>query len=165
MTPEEIRLHIFYSGWASRKLLDAALALSEEEQHREFGVSHKSLIGTLEHIFFADRIWFSRTVDPRVIKGAFGEFSPGETLATEWPRIQKRWESWATALTHQDIVKTIEYKDLKGNEYRTPVWQIALHLVNHATLHRGQAMSLLRQLGVAPPPTDLIFYYREIKVK
>ncbi len=27
-------------------------------QHREFGVSHKSLFGTLEHIFFADRIWF-----------------------------------------------------------------------------------------------------------
>ena len=32
MTAEEIRLHIFYSGWASRRLLDAALALTEEEQ-------------------------------------------------------------------------------------------------------------------------------------
>jgi len=38
-------------------------------------------------------------------------------------------------------------------------------VVNHATLHRGQAMSLLRQLGVAPPPTDLMFYYREINAK
>ena len=69
MTAEELRLHVFYSGWASRKLLDAALTLSEEEQRREFGVSHKSLLGTLEHIFFADRIWFARTVDPRVHQG------------------------------------------------------------------------------------------------
>jgi uncharacterized damage-inducible protein DinB len=165
MTAEELRLHISYSGWASRKLLDAAFALSQEDRHREFGVSHKSLAGTLEHIFFADRIWFARTVDPRVVRGGFGEFGPGETIETEWPPLQKRWEDWAAALSQPDLVRVVEYKDLKGNPYRTPVWQIVLHVVNHATLHRGQAMSLLRQLGVAPPPTDLIFYYREIKGK
>jgi uncharacterized damage-inducible protein DinB len=158
MTAEEIRLHIFYSGWASRKLLDAALALPEEQQHREFGVSHKSLMGTLEHIFLADRIWLSRTVDPRVLQSQ-------EAFPAAWHSVQQRWERWASSLTHQEIVRTVDYKDLKGNPHRTPVWQIALHLVNHATLHRGQAMSLLRQLGVAPPPTDLIFYYREIKAK
>jgi uncharacterized damage-inducible protein DinB len=158
MTAEEIRLHIFYSGWASRKLLDAALALPEEQQCREFGVSHKSLMGTLEHIFLADRIWFARTVDPSVLQ------SEG-TLPVAWPLIQKRWEDWAAAVTPEEIVRIVDYKDLKGNPHSTPVWQIALHVVNHATLHRGQAMSLLRQLGVAPPPTDLIFYYREIKVK
>lgn len=158
MTAEEIRLHIFYSGWASHKLLDAALAVSEEERNREFGVSHKSLMGTLEHIFLADRIWFSRVADPRVLQSE-------ETFVTAWAQIQKRWEEWAAALSHQDIMRIVDYKDLKGNPHRTPVWQIALHVVNHATLHRGQAMSLLRQLGVAPPPTDLIFYYREIKAK
>jgi uncharacterized damage-inducible protein DinB len=158
MTPENIRLHISYSGWASRRLLDAALALPEEQQRREFGVSHKSLIGTLEHIFFADRIWFARTVDPSVLESE-------ETLSLAWPLLQKRWEDWAAALTPEEIMRVIDYKDLKGNPHSTPVWQIALHVVNHATLHRGQAMSLLRQSGVAPPPTDLIFYYREIKVK
>ena len=158
MTAEEIRSHILYSGWASRKLLDAALALPEEQQSREFGVSHNSLIGTLEHIFLADRIWFSRVADPRVLKSE-------ETFVTAWPQIQKRWEDWTAALTHQDILRVVDYTDLKGNPHRTPVWQIALHVVNHATLHRGQAMSLLRQLGAAAPPTDLIFYYREIKAK
>jgi len=155
MTPEDIRLHISYSGWASRKLLDAALALPEEHQHREFGVSHKSLMGTLEHIFLGDRIWLARTFDPSVLES-------GETLAVAWPLIQKRWEDWAAAVTPEEILRIVEYKDLKGNLHRTPVWQIALHVVNHATLHRGQAMSLLRQLGVASPPTDLMFYYREI---
>jgi uncharacterized damage-inducible protein DinB len=162
MTSDEIRQHISYSTWASNKLLNAALELSEEQQRRDFGVSHQTLLGTLEHIFFADRIWCARAVDPNVIRGAFAEFSPGETLATEWPKVQQRWERWAAALTHQNLVRTVDYKDVKGNAHRTPVWQIVLHVVNHATLHRGQAMSLLRQLGVAPPPTDLIFYYREM---
>jgi uncharacterized damage-inducible protein DinB len=158
MTAEEIRLHLSYSGWASRKLLDAALALSEEQQHREFGVSHKSLMGTLEHTFLADRGWFARTVDPRVLQSE-------EPFSIAWPKLQKRWEDWAAALSHPDIVRIVDYKDLKGNPHRTPVWQIVLHVVNHATLHRGQAMSLLRQLGAEAPPTDLIFYYRETKGK
>jgi uncharacterized damage-inducible protein DinB len=161
MTAEEIRLHISYSGWASRKLLEATLALPEEQQSREFGVSHKTLMGTLEHTYLGDRIWFSRIADPRVLQIE-------DPLPVAWPKVQKRWEDWAAAISHQDIVKNIEYKDLKGDSHRTPVWQIVLHVVNHATLHRGQAMSLLRQLGVSAPPTDLIYYYREnasIKVK
>jgi uncharacterized damage-inducible protein DinB len=46
----------------------------------------------------------------------------------------------------------------------SPIWQIVLHLVNHATLHRGQVMAMLRQLGAVPPPTDLMVYYREQKI-
>jgi uncharacterized damage-inducible protein DinB len=152
MTPEEIRQHIFYSSWASKKLIDAAAALSEEQRNQDFGVSHKSLTGTLEHIHFADRVWLARIADPRV-------------LDLGWAEVRKRWENWASAVSHQDIVKNIDYTDLKGNLHRTPAWQIVLHVVDHATLHRGQAISILRQLGVTPPQTGLIGYYREIKVK
>jgi uncharacterized damage-inducible protein DinB len=36
------------------------------------------------------------------------------------------------------------------------------HVVNHASYHRGQVTTLLRQLGAAPPKsTDLITFYRE----
>jgi uncharacterized damage-inducible protein DinB len=36
-----------------------------------------------------------------------------------------------------------------------------MHVVNHATLHRGQIVGMLRQLGVTPPATDIVFYYYE----
>jgi uncharacterized damage-inducible protein DinB len=36
-----------------------------------------------------------------------------------------------------------------------------VHVVNHATLHRGQVVGMLRQLGIRPPATDLVFYYYE----
>ena len=39
------------------------------------------------------------------------------------------------------------------------VEQIVLHLVNHGTLHRGQVMGMIRQLGIVPPGTDLMHYY------
>ena len=74
----------------------------------------------------------------------------------------QKWISWADTLTDADIERVIEYKALDGKPLRTPLWQIILHVVNHATLHRGQAMAMLRQLGVKPPGTDLIYYYREL---
>jgi uncharacterized damage-inducible protein DinB len=66
-------------------------------------------------------------------------------------------DGWSDA----DLLRTIAYTDMQGNPYESPLWQIVMHVVNHATLHRGQVMAMFRQLGLAPPPTDLMFYYRE----
>jgi uncharacterized damage-inducible protein DinB len=34
-------------------------------------------------------------------------------------------------------------------------------MVNHTTYHRGQAVTMLRQLGYAAPSTDLIYWLLE----
>jgi uncharacterized damage-inducible protein DinB len=34
-----------------------------------------------------------------------------------------------------------------------------LHVVNHSTLHRGQIITMLRQLGLQPPNNDLMTYF------
>ena len=34
------------------------------------------------------------------------------------------------------------------------VEQVVLHLVNHGTLHRGQVMGMIRQLGIVPPGAE-----------
>jgi uncharacterized damage-inducible protein DinB len=47
--------------------------------------------------------------------------------------------------------------------YSLPLVQQMLHVVNHATLHRGQVVGMMRQLGITPPPTDLLFYLMETK--
>jgi len=49
-----------------------------------------------------------------------------------------------------------------GVRWAQPFWQSFQHLVNHGTYHRGQVITMLRQLGVnGPPSTDLIAFYRE----
>ncbi len=157
MTADEARKHIRYSTWASRRLMDAALALDAEQRHRAMNVSHKSVHDTLAHILMADRIWLAR-VSGRVLSNPMEQT---EAVEAEWPRVQQQWEALADAWNEADLVRVVVYKDMKGNPYETPLWQIVMHVVNHATLHRGQVMAMFRQLGVAPPPTDLIFYYRE----
>lgn len=161
MTADELRAHIRYSGWASRKLLDAAQKLDEEHLTREMGASHHSLLQTLAHIHYGDRVWFSRVVDPAIEVYPTTSLLPLPRLDEEWTVIQKRWEEWAGTLTDADVGNVASYKNFKGETEQIPVCKILMHVVNHATLHRGQAMAMLRRLGVQPPGTDLIYYYRE----
>ena len=58
---------------------------------------------------------------------------------------------------------SIEYRLLSGQPAANRAWHIVQHLVNHATYHRGQVTTMLRQLGAAPPEAlDLIAFYREV---
>jgi uncharacterized damage-inducible protein DinB len=154
MTPAEVQLHIRYTNWASRRLLDAVAALSPEDRGRDNGISHGSILGTLAHVQFGDWIWYTRVVEPMD--------RPADTLEAlqqAWPEVQRRWEAWSDTVTDADLARYLPFKRLNGAEAGAPVWQIVMHVVNHGTLHRGQVMGMLRQLGVAPPPTDLLAYY------
>ena len=68
---------------------------------------------------------------------------------------------YVSKLTQQDLERVIRYKNLTGEEFSNPLWQILHQLSNHATYHRGQIVTLLRQLGAKPVSTDLIVFYRE----
>ncbi len=157
MTPAEIRTHLKYSTWASQRVFEAAKKLNPDDLTRSVGASHGSILGTLSHIHFADRIWYSRVVDPNepVIRD-----SDLATLEKEWPAIQRKWEAWAEGIQDADLGRLIPSKSPDGITYQVPAEKVVLHLVNHNTLHRGQVMGMIRQLGIAPPATDLMMYYR-----
>ena len=160
---QTLRLHLSYTAWASRKLVDAAARLTEEERSRDFKHADRSVLGTLAHIYAADRVWLGR------IQGnPPAQFLDPETdlqmvtLETEWPALLARWIEWVDTQTDESLREPLHYKDLKGNAYQTPLWQVVLHVVNHATHHRGQVSAMIRAMGHTPPGVDLIFYYREL---
>jgi len=151
---------INYSEWASHRLLDAAATLETDELTRDHGTADKSVLGALVHTFAADRHWLARVrlQNP----GRFIEESDYslDVLRQDWPVLFQGWRVWLTSLSNEDLAAGIHYSDLKGRPFATPAWQIILHVVNHATHHRGQVSGFLRKMGHRPPPVDLIVYYR-----
>ncbi|MBM3739644.1 MAG: DUF664 domain-containing protein [Acidobacteria bacterium] len=162
LLPDVILTHLNYTAWASTRLVEAAAALSEEELTRDFGTADKSVLGTLVHVLAADRIWHSRVIGaPRTTFIDPEDYSL-KVLQTEWPVVHEKWAGYAAGITPESAAQVIEFKDLRGNPHRQPLWQILLHMVNHGTHHRGQAVGFLRTMGHKPPALDLIFYYRSI---
>jgi len=153
-----LRSHLDFSSWASRQLMEAAVSLPLEEANRDLRTSYQSIAGTLAHIYKADRIWLDRIHARQTFQ--FSDDFSLDALVTEWPALHASWREWAAGLDDDGFQRVAAYRLLSGDPGESPLWQIVLHVVNHASYHRGQIVTMLRQLGRTPPSTDLIRYYR-----
>lgn len=161
MVTDALVLQLRYSAWASRRVLESTVALSSEELHRDLGGSYGCLYDTLAHIFQADSIWWDRLMLKPT--GDISVYDPPDELAElskRWLTVLDTYVSWAEKLPPADWDRIVPHRNIKGEPFEAPVWQIVLHVVNHASYHRGQVTTMLRQLGRAPIGTDLIAYYR-----
>jgi len=157
-----LRSCLAYSAWASARLITAASQLTAEELTRDFGTADRNVIGTLAHIFGADRIWLGRVhgEGPGQMPGA--EYHDLARLRSEWPALHQGWADWAAQLTDDQCMHELTYQDLTGRTWTNPLFGIVLHVVNHGTHHRGQVAGFLRSMGHVPPKLDLIAYYRGV---
>ncbi len=162
VSADTLRLHLDYHAWASRRLLDVTDQLTPAELSHDFKTSEKNVLDTLAHVFAADRLWLARVRGESPATFLAPEDRHLDVLSQQWPAIQQRWKEWAAPLSHQDVPAKIPYRDMKGNPWEQPLWQIVLHVVNHGTHHRGQVSGFLRAMGHNPPPLDLIAFYREL---
>ncbi len=157
---EELRDHFAYSAWASQRLVRAASELTETELIRDFQTADHSVLGTLVHTFAADRVWLTR------LRKAPQQFStPADyhlaVLQNEWPEVYRQWDQCLAEMTDDSVRTDLTYQDLRGNTWSQPVCQLVLHVVNHATHHRGQVAGFLRTMGRTPPALDLVAFYRQ----
>lgn len=153
--------HLEYHAWATQKTLDSVVPLSTEELNRDMQTSHSSVWGSLNHTYQADAVWLIRmkgNVDAKL--DGVAPAPDLVTLRNVWSRLQGDFISWAGGLSDADWEKVIEYRFMSGKEGRSPIYENVLHVVNHGTYHRGQIVTMLRQLGAEPIATDFIHYVR-----
>jgi len=155
-----LKAHLEYSQWASDRSIESVRPLTGEERNRYLYTSHHGVLGTLVHIYHADRIWLSRlTGHPRFKLADLDETFTLESLAEAWKKIHEEIQAWAAALSDSEVTGILKYVNIAGVAYELPVWQVILHVVNHASYHRGQITTMLRQLNHNPIVTDLAAYY------
>jgi uncharacterized damage-inducible protein DinB len=156
-----LRHQLDYSDWADTRLVNAAGALTNEELNRDFRTADRGVLGTLVHVFAADRIWLGR-LSHKPTQGFTKDSDYSlAVLQNEWPEVRRGWREWAADLDEEGAQALLAYTDLSGNPWTQPVWRLVLHVVNHGTHHRGQVAGFLRAMGRTPPKLDLVYYLRE----
>ncbi|MDX2030996.1 MAG: DinB family protein [Blastocatellia bacterium] len=164
MTLEDIRRLYDYTVWANHLSLDACEALTEEQRTREVGISYGSIQGTLLHMAAAEWVWLARWRGEAPT--TFWEPADFPTLAAireRWAAVEADRRAYLAGLTDAELSQERAFRRLNGEETSLPLGLQMQHVVNHATLHRGQIVGMIRQLGIAPPATDLLFYLRDHK--
>jgi uncharacterized damage-inducible protein DinB len=166
MNLSDIR-HLFdYTEWANDLAMKAAAELSDEDLRRDVAVSHNSIFGTLLHMAGAEWIWLARWHGHSPAKAeAWAMWTP-ETCADlaalkeRWKEIVDRRTRYISELDETRLAAELPFKLLSGDPNSMPLVDQMQHVANHATLHRGQVVGMIRQLGIEPPSTDLLFYLR-----
>jgi uncharacterized damage-inducible protein DinB len=144
-----------YTAWATERLLAALAPLTPDELTRDLHSSHGGVDGTLAHLYGADVIWTARLRSEAA--PAFADSVTPAHLQAPWLALQTLRRDWVSTLQPE---LRLNYTNLKGEAQHSSVGEIVRHIVNHATHHRGQIVTMLRQLGHEAPNTDLIAFYR-----
>ncbi|HEV2665059.1 MAG TPA: DinB family protein [Blastocatellia bacterium] len=159
MNLNDIRRLFDYTEYANGLALDAAEKLTEEQRRHDFKISHGSIHGTIVHMAGAEWIWLERWkgTSPSRIWTA-DDFAGVAALRSRWREIETERRELLENFTEERLHQDLSYKNLKGEPFMLPLVEQMQHLVNHATLHRGQVVGMIRQLGLQPPAVDLLYY-------
>jgi uncharacterized damage-inducible protein DinB len=159
MNLDDIRRLFDYTEYANALALDAAEKLTEAQRRHDFKISHGSIHGTLVHMAGAEWIWLERW------KGmshthiwTADDFADAAALRSRWREIETERRELLESLTEERLRQDLSYKNIKGEPFALPLVDQMQHVVNHATLHRGQVVGMIRQLGLQPPTVDLLYY-------
>ena len=166
MDVSDIKNLFNYMEWANDLALEAAAQLPDESLRRDVGISHRSIFGTLSHMAGAEWIWLERWHGRSPTKAEAWSQWTGEacpdllTLKERWTSLADQRARFVSELDETRLAAELPFRLLSGDASSMPLVNQMQHVVNHATLHRGQIVGMIRQLGIDPPATDLIFYLR-----
>ena len=157
---QNVRMLANYRMWADTLTFEAVAALPAGEAEKERPTLFKTIIGTLNHNYLIDLIWQAH------LEGREHDFTARNivlhpVLADLWEAQQKinRWYiDWAERQTEQSLGEVVSFTFIGGEKSAMTRGEMLLHVVNHATYHRGWVAEMFFQVPARNPATDLPVY-------
>ena len=152
-----------YNVWANQRVADCITNLSDDQLHKEINSSFNSIYKTFLHLWDVESVWWQRVKMQEVVEWPGLKFTGSVLeLAANLMHQSKQWKEWIDISTETVLEHEFIYKNSKREQFKQPVYEVLQHLFNHQTFHRGQLITMLRQVGVEKlPGTDLITFLRK----
>jgi len=152
-----------YRAWADQLTYDAVAALPEGAATASRETIFGNMLRTLSHTWVVDDIFQAH------LQGRAHGYTSRNTpeplpLDALWAR-QQATNAWyldyALALTPEQAAEVVAFQFIGGGEGRMTREEMILHVVNHATYHRGFVADMFYQVPAKPPATDLPVFLRD----
>ncbi len=151
-----------YNYWANKRLIEKLRLLPEELLYKELKSSFRSITATVLHINDAETVWLKRLEGISLNKWPSADFK-----GTSMEALQRLETSsllikeFVSELDDRQLHEDCSFTSLDGKPYSMKIYDIIQHAMNHSTFHRGQIITMLRNLDITElPSTDYIAYLR-----
>lgn len=149
-----------YNLWANQRLIKPINSIEAGLTEQQINSSFGSIKFTLRHLKDVEWIWWQRMKLVESIIVDEKDQSVEEVLK-ELVNYSQLWLEWVEKSTVVAFEHEFVYRNTKKEQFKQPIFQMLLHLFNHQTYHRGQLVTMLRQVGVTKiPATDFIEWCR-----
>lgn len=153
-----------YNIWANNMVRGWLESISEDQWSQPITSSFGSIGATALHIAGAERIWYDRLAGienpiwlPNEFKG-----SKKETLDV-WEECSTNLKTFLMTFDPQNMTSILSFKRLNGEPYEILHYHVFAHVFNHSTYHRGQIITMLKQVGLDQMSgTDMLVFFRKI---
>lgn len=151
-----------YNSWANELIINWASEISDDQWQAPLISSFSSIRDTFIHVVGAEHVWWQRlnkeestTWIPAIFNGTKEEALA--LLSTSSAHLA----SFVKATPESQLSEEIYLRRLNGEENHMKVSEIFAHVFNHSTYHRGQLVTMFRQVGfTGVGSTDLLNFYR-----
>ncbi|WP_174875284.1 DinB family protein [Vogesella oryzae] len=152
-----------YKAWADDLFLSAVATLPEADLLAPQPIVFGSLIRTLNHALAIDYVWQCHLLGTaHGLTSRNPEHCPDIVELVDRQRALNQWYvDYAAALDEAERDEMVSFEFIGGGAGRMRRRDILLHVVNHASYHRGHAAGMLYSLDVFPPTTDLPVFLQQ----
>jgi uncharacterized damage-inducible protein DinB len=135
-----------YDRWANDHWIETLPNLTSVDRART----------VMDHILGAGESWADRCGFP---------LSPVDREDLR-ERARRNAEEWKRALTERDVHSSFSYLNRQGEPNVRTLEEIARHVVNHGTYHRGHLRQIAETDGIRDwPDTDVIYFFDAVRRK
>lgn len=150
-----------YNIWANNRFIQVLSELTEDQLNQEINSSFPNIRRTVKHLYDAEFAWYNRLDNSEFTYDFTKDFDGSfNDLIKKWVDISAQWYNFILNSDETKLESLFKYRRM-DSEYESKVSDALIHLFNHATYHRGQLITMLRQAGCTKiPSTDYILYIR-----
>jgi len=149
-----------YRLWADRLTFDAVAALPPGEATKQRPTLFKTMVGTLNHNYLIDLIWQAHlegrdhgfAARNLVLHPELSDLRQAQQAVNQW------YIDWSERQSQASLDEVVAFTFIGGEKGSMSRGDILLHVVNHATYHRGWVAEMFFQVPARNPTTDLPVY-------
>lgn len=155
MNADAFRHFYAYHFAENRKIWAYAEQLSDAQFTQAVAYSHGSVRDQIIHLIQCDEGWFSELsgAEPPDPSLPAGERT---SIRIYWDNVEQQMRTYLADLQNEMLLTKPIQEPAEDQGFM--VWQVLLHVVNHATDHRAQLLRLFNDLGIQTSWQDYIFY-------
>lgn len=161
MNADAFRHFYNYHFSENRKVWEHVAALTFEQFTQPIGYSRGSIREQVVHLLDVEDVWFSelRGAQPAEPLSETVTADDRDAIRARWDKVEQNIHLYLADLQDEQLFsKPITDPEEDKNLI---VWQVLLHIVNHATDHRAQLLRALHDLDIETKSQDYIFYVYE----